>query len=174
MTQGNGSAGRREGRGGAGRPARAAGRADRLLGGAADPAPPKPVVDRPEVPGAVRRAALVVALEAVLLLGGALVLLYLTLTGTPDSVRSAVGEVVYVGIFGIAMAAAAVGLWRASPWARGPVVTLQLILGAVGLYATATADRPEIGVPVLVLVAVELYLLATPEARLAYFRAGED
>ncbi len=170
MTQESGAAGRRGERGGSGQ---RAGRFDRLLGGAADPATPGPAADRPETPVAVRRAALVVALEAALLLGGALVLLYLTLTGDPESVRSAVGEVVYVSLFGAAMTAAAVGLWRTSPWARGPVVTLQLILAAVGFYAAFHADRPEIGIPVLALVAVELYLLATPEARLAYFRASE-
>ncbi|MGY1769665.1 hypothetical protein [Blastococcus sp. SYSU D00813] len=169
MTQESGAVGR-----GGSREPRRSSRADRLLGGAADPGTPRPRVERPEAPVAVRRAALVVALEAALLFGGALVLLYLTLTGDPESVKSAVGEVVYVSLFGAAMTAAAVGLWRASAWARGPVVTLQLILAAVGFYAAFHADRPEIGIPVLALVAVELYLLATPEARLAFFqRSGE-
>ncbi|MGY1796868.1 hypothetical protein [Blastococcus sp. SYSU D00868] len=114
------------------------------------------------------------ALEAALLLGGALVLLYLTLTSTPTSTSNAVAEVVYVAIFGAAMAAAAVGLWRVSAWARGPVVVLQLILAALGYTTAFTAERPEIGLPVLVLVAVELYLLATPEARLAFFQRSEE
>jgi hypothetical protein len=149
-------------------------RVDRLLGGAADPGPDRPTVDRPEAPVALRRAALVVALEAALLLGGALVLLYLTLTGDPESTGNAIAEVVYVAIFGVAMTAAAIGLWRVSPWARGPVVALQLILAAVGYTAAFTAERPLIGIPVLVVVAVELYLLATPEARLAYFEASQD
>jgi hypothetical protein len=170
VTQESGAAGRGERRGGGERRSRA----DRLLGSAADPAAPRPVVERGETPLAVRRAALVVGLEAVLLLSGALVLLYLTLTSTPTSMSNAVAEVVIVALFGIAMAAAAVGLWRVSAWARGPVVALQLILGAVGLYAATTADRPEFGIPVLAIVAVELYLLATPEARLAYFRTSED
>jgi hypothetical protein len=160
-------------RGAAGDPGRRS-RADRLLGGAADPGTPRPQSERAEAPVAVRRASLVVALEAALLLGGALVLLYLTITSTPESVGNAVAEVVYVAIFGVAMAAAAVGLWRVSPWARGPVVVLQLILAALGYSTAFTAERPEIGVPVLALVAVELYLLATPEARLAYFRASGD
>jgi hypothetical protein len=172
VTQEGGAAGSRQDRGGAGRPERR-GRADRLLGAAAEPGPARPVPDRPEAPVAVRRAALVVALEAVLLLGGALVLLYLTLTSSPESVSSAVAEVVYVAIFGAAMAAAAVGLWRVSAWARGPVVALQLILAALGYTTAFSAGRPLIGIPVLALVAVELYLLFTPEARLAYFRSSE-
>jgi hypothetical protein len=169
VTQESGAAGRRGGRGGADGPQRSS-RADRLLGGAADPVAPRPRAERPQTPVAVRRAALVVGLEAVLLLGGALVLLYLTLTSSPESVSNAVAEVVYVAIFGVAMAAAAAGLWRVSPWARGPVVVLQLILAALGYDTIANAQRPEIGIPVLVLVAVELYLLATPEARLAYLQ----
>jgi hypothetical protein len=146
---------------------------DRLLGGAADPAAPKPAAARPEAPAAVRRAALVVALEAALLLGGAVVLLYLTITGDPLSTSNAVAEVVLAALSGAVMAAAAAGLWRVSPWARGPVVALQLILAAVG-YTALTAGRPELAVPVFVLVAAELYLLATPEARLAYVEAQRD
>lgn len=168
MTQESGAAGR----GGAREPQRRS-RADRLLGGAADPGAPRPRVERPEAPAAVRRAALVVGLEAVLLLGGALVLLYLTFTSEAQSVSNAVAEVVYVALFGGAMAAAAVGLWRMSAWARGPVIVLQLILAALGYETIANADRPEIGIPVLVLVAVELYLLATPEARLAFYERSE-
>jgi hypothetical protein len=169
VTQESGAAGRRERRGGAGE---RAGRVDRLLGGAADPGAPKPVAARPETPAAVRRAALVVALEAVLLLGGAVVLLCLTLTSTALSGSNAVAMAVLVGVFGAAMAAAARGLWRVSAWARGPVVALQLVLAALG-YSAVSADRPELGIPVLALVAVELYLLATPEARLAYLRSSE-
>ncbi|MGY1811930.1 hypothetical protein [Blastococcus sp. SYSU D00820] len=148
---------------------RGQGRAERLLGAAAEPAAPRPAREASETPVALRRAALVVAVEAALLVGGALVLLWLTLTGNPDSVGRAVAEVVYVGLFGVLLAAAAVGLWRVSPWARGPVVVLQLLLGLLGYTTAFEAERPLLGIPVLALVAVELYLLATPEARLAYY-----
>jgi hypothetical protein len=120
------------------------------------------------VPGAVRRAALVVAVEATALGVLALVLLVLTVTGDPDSRGRALAEVVYVGLAAAALTAGAVGLWRLAPWARGPVVVLQLLLAVLGYTAAFQADRPLVGVPVLVLVAAVLYLLATPEARLAY------
>jgi hypothetical protein len=144
-------------------------RAERLLGG---PAAERPQEDRPraEVPGAVRRAALVVAVESAALAAVALVLLWLTLTSEPDSVSRALAEVVYVSLGAGLLGAAAVGLWRMSGWARGPVVVLQILLGLLGYTLAFEADRPLIGVPVLALVAVELYLLATPEARLAFFR----
>lgn len=151
-----------------GQPSRSRRRAERLLGAAAEPSAPRPAREREEAPAAVRRAALVVGLEAFLLLAGALVLLYLTLTSDPDSVGRAFAEVVYVGVIGSALAAAAVGLWRMSAWSRAPVIVLQLLLGALGYSTAFEAEQPLIGVPVLALVAVELYLLATPEARLAF------
>lgn len=116
----------------------------------------------------VRRAALVAAVEATALALVALWLLYLTFTSTPDSVSRALAEVVYVGFFAVLLGAAAVGLWRVSPWARAPVVCLQLLLGLFGYYSAFEWGGAWVGVPVLVLVATELYLLATPEARLAF------
>lgn len=147
---------------------RARPRAESLLGGAAAESPRR---ERPqgEVPGAVRRAALVVAVESAALAAVALVLLWLTVTSEPDSVGRALAEVVYVGLGAGLLGAAAVGLWRMSGWARGPVVALQILLGLLGYTLAFEADRPLIGVPVLALVAVELYLLLTPEARLAFF-----
>nr|WP_246407468.1 hypothetical protein [Modestobacter versicolor] len=140
-----------------------------MLGGAAQPAAPRPQRSREAAPVAVRRAALVVALEAAALAGLALVLLFLTLTGSPDSVGRALAEVVYVGLAAALLTAAAVGLWRVSGWVRGPVIVLQVLLGVVGYSVAFQADLPLLGVPLLAAVALELYLLATPEARLAFF-----
>ncbi len=119
---------------------RARSRTDSLLGGAAAAGPRR---QRPEAeaPGAVRRAALVVALEAAALAALALVLLWLTLTSDPDSTGRALAEVVYVGVGA----------------------------GLLGFNLAFAGDQPLIGVPVLVLVATELYLLLTPEARLAFY-----
>ena len=119
-------------------------------------------------PPAVLRAALVAAVEAALLLGGALVILWLTLTSDPDSVGRALAEVVYVAIFGVALAAAAAGLRRLAGWSRGPVVVLQLLLGLFGYSTAFPGGQPLLGIPLIVLALTELYLLATPEARLAF------
>ena len=108
------------------------------------------------------------AVEALLVAGLALFLLWLTLTGDPESVGRALAEVVYVGLGAAALAACTWGLWRAAPWARAPVVVLQVLLGLLGYTTAFGGGRPLLGVPVLVLVAVTIYLLATPEARLAY------
>jgi hypothetical protein len=156
------------------RPQEARRRAARLFGEAAEPSAPKPVRERPEAPRSLRLAALVVGLEAALIGVGALVLLWLTLTSTPDSLARAIAEVVAITAGAAVLGAAAVGLSRMASWARGPVIVLQLILAALGYTTAFEAERPVIGVPVLVLVAAVLYLLATPESRLAYLERDAD
>jgi hypothetical protein len=116
----------------------------------------------------VRWAAVVVGVEAAAIAFGALVLLYLTVTSTADSVSRALAEIVIVLGGAAVLGACAVGLWRVSAWSRGPVIVLQLLLAALA-YTAFQAGQALIGAPVLALVAVELYLLATPEARLAFF-----
>jgi hypothetical protein len=117
----------------------------------------------------VRRAAVVVGVEAAAIAFGALVVLYLTLTSTAVSVAGAVAQVVLELGGATVLALCAVGLWRVSAWARGPVIVLQLLLAALAYTTAFQAHQPLVGVPVLLLVATELYLLATPEARLAFF-----
>jgi hypothetical protein len=143
-------------------------RAERLFGGAAQPSSRPPRPPGPEAPPAVVRAALVAAVEAALLLAGALALLWLTITSDPDSVGRALAEVVYVALFGIALAAAAAGLRRLAGWSRGPVIVLQLLLGLFGYSTAFPGGQPLLGIPLIALALTELYLLATPEARLAF------
>ena len=141
--------------------------ADRLFG-AVTPAPEaRPQQPRPEAPRAVRQAAVVVAVEAAVFVVLAVVLLWLTVTGDPESVPRALAEVVLVGGVAALLGAAAMGLRRLAGWARGPVIALQILFAASGLVALQ-AGRPEIGVPALALTAATIYLLMTPEARLAY------
>jgi hypothetical protein len=153
---------------GGGSPGRPRSWSDRLFGAAAEPSAPRPVRTHPEAPRSVRWAAVVVGVEAGAIGFGALVLLYLTLTSTADSLARALAEVVVVLAGAAVLAACAVGLWRVAGWARGPVIVLQLLLAALAYTTAFEAAQPLIGLPVLALVATELYLLATPEARLAF------
>lgn len=142
--------------------------ADRLFG-AVTPAPAaRPERPRVAAPRSVRQAAALVAVEAAGFVALAGVLLWLTLTGEPDSVGRALAEVVLASLVAALLVAAAIGLRRLAGWARGPVVALQILFGASGFVAAFQAARPEIGLPVLALAAAVLYLLLTPEARLAY------
>ena len=141
---------------------------DRLFGAAAESSAPRPQRDRTDVPASLRWAAVVVGVEAAAIAVGAVVWLWLTLTSTSESLAGAVAEVVIIALVAAGLAAAAVGLSRVAPWARGPVIAAQIFLGLSGFVAAFEAERPLIGLPILVVVATELYLLATPESRLAY------
>jgi hypothetical protein len=145
-------------------------RSHRLLGAAARPSAPRPERVRPEAPASLRWAAVLVGVEAAALGGLALLLLWLTITGTADLLGRAIAEVLIVALVAAALVAAAVGLSRVAGWARGAVVAAQIFFGLSGFVAAFEAGRPLIGVPILLVVAGVLYLLATPEARLAYFR----
>ena len=140
----------------------------RLFGETAEPSAPRPERARPEVPGSLRWAAVIVGVQAAAVGVGAVIWLWLTLTSTPESLARALAEVVILALVAVGLAAAAVGLSRVSGWARGPVIAAQIFFGLSGFVAAFEAERPLIGVPILVVVATELYLLATPESRLAY------
>jgi hypothetical protein len=143
-------------------------RGERLFGAPAEPPAPRPARVRAEAPRSLRLAALVVGLQAAALALGAVAWLWLTLTSSPDSVARALAEVVIIALAAAGLGAAAVGLWRVSGWARGPVIAAQIFFGLSGFVAAFEAERPLIGVPILLVVATVLYLLATPESRLAY------
>ncbi|TYP89993.1 hypothetical protein [Blastococcus xanthinilyticus] len=144
------------------------GLADRLFGPTAAQPAPRPARPHGEAPPSLRRAALAVGVESAAFTLGVLVLLYLTLTGSPESVPRAVAEVVLAALAAGVLGAGAAGLWRVAGWARGPVIALQLFLGLTGFTLAFPAQLPLIGLPILALVGTVLYLLATPESRLAY------
>ncbi|RBY87261.1 hypothetical protein DQ244_18295 [Blastococcus sp. TBT05-19] len=141
---------------------------DRLFGAVAAEPAPRPARSGPEAPPSLRRAALAVAVEAVAFGIGALVLLYLTLTGGAESTARALAEVVLASLAAGVLGAGAAGLRRVAGWARGPVIALQLFLALVGFTFAFSAQMPLIGLPILAVVVAVLYLLATPESRLAY------
>ncbi|HYH25612.1 MAG TPA: hypothetical protein VD834_09725 [Blastococcus sp.] len=142
--------------------------ADRLFGAAAARPAHRPARPRTEAPPSLRRAALAVGVEAAAFAVGALVLLYLTLTGSPESTARALAEVVLAALTAGVLGAGAVGLWRVSGWARGPVIALQLFLALTGFTLAFSAGLPLIGLPVLALVGTVLYQLAAPASRLAF------
>jgi hypothetical protein len=143
-------------------------RGERLFGAPADRAAPRPVRPAGVAPRSLRWAAVVVGVEALAALAAAVTTGVDTAAGQVSSTGGAIGIVVFALLAAGALAACARGLLRVAPWARGPVVALQLLLALLGYTAAFTAQSPQIGIPMLAAAAVELYLLATPEARLAY------
>lgn len=120
-------------------------------------------------PGAVRLAALLVALEglALLLLGAGFGVA--GVVGDPDDRSFTLAEAALVVALGGALLWLGRALSRERGWARSPAVTVQLLALPAGV-GLAQNDVWPIAVVVLGLAGSVLYLLATPEARLALDR----
>ncbi len=112
-------------------------------------------------PRALRVAAAAQAAEAV----GMCVATAFAAVSTADgqSYRQASGVALTLIAIGTAavFAAFAVGLARAKPWTRTPVVMTQLFVGGAGIYLL-NGHRPDCGVPILLLAACCLGALFTP------------
>jgi hypothetical protein len=144
-------------------------RAERLFGAPAlVTTTPRPGRPAGAAPRSLRWAAVVVGVETLAAVAAAGTMAVLTAAGKVTSTADAVGIVVFALLAAGVLGGCARGLWRVAPWARGPLVALQLLLALLGYTAAFTAQAPAVGVPMLAASAVTLYLLATPESRLAY------
>ena len=125
---------------------------------AAAPAAEAAPVERPR---ALRVAAAVLALEAV----GMCVAAGFAAVSTADgqSYQRASGVALTLIAIGTAVAFAlfAIGLAKARPWTRTPVVMTQLAIGIWGIYLVKD-HRPDWGVPMLLVAAGCLAALFTP------------
>lgn len=103
----------------------------------------------------------VVALEAALLIGVAGAYLVSVARGASEAPGTAAG----IAGFGLVLAASllgcAIALWRGQRWARGPVLTWQVLQGATAVPLFSSAQWP-IAVTLLVLAVVVFVLLLLP------------
>jgi len=112
-------------------------------------------------PPALRLAAAVVATEAAGLCVAAAFSAISTADGQSYQVASGVALTLIALGTAAVIAAFAVGLAKAKPWSRTPVVMTQLLAGAAGIYLV-DGHRFDWGVPALLLAAGCLAGLFTP------------
>jgi len=124
---------------------------------------PEPTVDAPPRP--LKAACGLLALEALGLLVGGVVLLVDTVTGHPNDRASAVLTAAFAVGGAVALAFGARGLLRLRPAARTPIVVLEVLAVPVGYQLVFDSERPEWGWPVLLVALAVLYLLFTPPVR---------
>jgi hypothetical protein len=110
-------------------------------------------------PAPLRVAALLVALEGVVLVGSGVADALSALRGA--RVAYAVPGAVLFVVFGLGLVGAAWGLVRRRRWARAPAVVAQLLALPVGL-SLARSGRTVLGVAVLVVAGVALGLVLSP------------
>ena len=109
-------------------------------------------------PRSIRLAAVAVALEGIVLLVAAVVLVS---TG-----QVAVSVWGFVVLLGAGVTAAGVALARGVRGARGPCLVAQLLLLGIDFYAAVPSGRPEWGLPAALVAAVVIAGLLS--------RAGRD
>jgi hypothetical protein len=124
-----------------------------------------PAVPATEVPKPLRAACVLVAVQALALLAGGLVLVVDSLTDHPTDRTSALLAAAFAVLAAAALALGARGLARLRPAARTPVVVLEVLTLPVGYSLAFDSDRPEWGAPILLSALVVLYLLFTPPVR---------
>ena len=143
------------------RPAKAA-----VKGPATAPAPAA-------APGALRLAAGLQALEAVGMCVAAGFAAVSTADGQSHQRASGIALTLFAVGTAVGFALFAVGLAKARPWTRTPVVMVQLAVGAWGIYLLKD-HRLDWGVPMLLVAACCLAALFTPASLRALNRPSEQ
>jgi hypothetical protein len=125
------------------------------------------------VPSQVRWAAIVVAVEALALVGAAGVLISKTITGHPDNPWRAIFGAALALLGALVLALGARALMRLRSSVRTPIVVLQILALPVSYSLGFQAGRIGYGGPIMVAAVVVLYLLFTPPAREALDRVPD-
>lgn len=93
-------------------------------------------------------------MEGLVLLAVSLVYVVLLVVGTPTSTAAAIVSLVLFALLGLLLLASARAVSRRQHWARGPVLTWQLLQLAVAWYMAQGDPIWWVGAAVLVVLAV--------------------
>ena len=124
-------------------------------------------------PPALRRAAALLALEGVALVGLGLVYGVVSATGDPESRAGAELAAAFAVVAGLLTLLVARGVRAVRGWSRAPALVEQVLALPVG-YGLLQADIYAVGLPVLALAGAVLYQFAERPAREAYRLADEE
>lgn len=116
------------------------------------------------VPGAVRGAGLIVALQGAAALAVAATLVLRGLAGADQGVVNGFGTAAWFAVVGGAVLAASRALIRGRRWGRGIAVFANLTLLPVAWYLGAGSHRPGYGIAVAAVSLAVLALLFSPPA----------
>ncbi len=105
-----------------------------------------------------------VALEGVVLVVVAVVLVVRALGGVHEVSISGYGTAVWFVVMGAALITAGWALWTGRRWGRGIAVFAQLLLLPVAWYIAVGSAQWSYGVPVALVAVVALILLFSPSA----------
>jgi hypothetical protein len=140
-----------------------------LIGVAQDEADRNRQPSRP-VPGPVRVAVIIIAVECLALVGAAGVLIAKSITGTPGELARALLAAAFAVGAAVGLGFAARALLRLRPAARSPIVVVQILALPVAYSLAFQAGRVEYGAPIMLAALAVIFLLFTPPARQALDR----
>lgn len=121
-------------------------------------------VTSPPAPTAVRRAGLIVVLQAAAALVVAVVLVVRGIAGADQHVVNGLATAGWFVLVGAGVGAAGRALILGKRWGRGLAVITQLLLLPVAWYLAVGSHRPGFGVPVGAVALIVLGLLFSPAA----------
>jgi hypothetical protein len=104
--------------------------------------------------------AVLVAVEALVLVGLAVFLVVETMVATATQPGGALALAGLALVLGVGLGACAYGVFRDSGWSRAPVVTWQLLQAGVAMPLSAS-ERWYVGIPLLAVAVLVLGLLLT-------------
>lgn len=110
----------------------------------------------------MRAAAVLVGIEGLAGVAGAVVFVVRGLTGADQQIVNGFGNAAWFGILGMAVTTAAWALWTGRRWGRGIAVFTQLLLLPVTWYVGVGSHRWFYGIPVALVALAALVLLFAP------------
>lgn len=111
------------------------------------------------VPAAVRRAAVLVAVQGAIGVVAAAVFVIRGLAGADRHIVDGYGNAAWFGLFGAVLLGAAWALWTGRRWGRGIAIYAQMLLLPVSWYVGVGSHRWVYAAPVAVVSVAVLVLL---------------
>lgn len=123
-----------------------------------------------DVPSQVLLAAVIIALEGAIIVVLGVLWAIRSVTDSPDNVGASIMGAIFAVVAGVVLVRLALGISKGQPWARSPVVAVQILFLPVSFSLAFQGGDPAYGVPALVACALVIYLLFTPPAKLVFNR----
>lgn len=118
------------------------------------------------LPATLRWAVVLLAIQAVGLVGIVAWLVYEDVRSTSTSTAGAAGLTVFTALIAALFGLFVWALAGRRAWARGPAIVLELLLLPLG-YSVITSGLAYLGIPVLLLAGITVALLLAPATRAA-------
>ena len=123
----------------------------------------------PQRPATLLAAAVVLAIESLGVLAGAVVVGFDTAAGHAYQVGSGVALTLIALAVAAGLGLVSAGLVRSRPWSRTPAVLVQLFVGVVAVYLLE-GHRYEWGAPMIVIAVIGVVVLFAPPTMRALVR----